>query len=1329
MADFENILPPPGIEPGIPNSLQGPDTVFVDGMNSLPPGAPLVPYNEDVSIPAVPTGGFEVNYNKNNPFDITKDVLRSPITESDLVFEKSKIKTFQSGYQKTNFNRYYSDNDNFYKLGFDPLANNDEIYNQNRSWYEDLGRGLLGVPALGLSVVKSSYRGMGEMLTGDFSMTDEVAADEFAKIMAEYGSTKGGATQFASNLLLQSGFVAGIVGDYLLTEAVIAGSVALTEGATLPAALAASSAKTVKAAKDLANMRKLFTANGAREAYSSIKGLNATKLGQGVTSVAEALVPRTLTNIRNTVNAGDSVIGYANAVRNVGDFILDLKQVGYTVAEASMEGGAVKNEFIDDKINQFVSENGYYPEQEEMNRIYSLAGDAGFTTSAINTPLIYLTNAITFNNLFKGKAAMLNAPTNDVIARSALTGEKIIASTEGATVLTAKEAAKKLLKPKEYLSFGAQYFKRNLSEGIQEISQEVVAGASKNYYDRLYDTPEAGGIMIYLADAYENTKKQASMQGLEVFASGFLMGGLTGIAGNLANVSKRAGSNVYYNYIKNDPEKYNQLYKAEQERFKSIVTELDDAIKNGQKVLTLDMENLLTQVRLGTDMVEARKNFDEKVFHDLKDMARFNSIYTALESGKFDLLIQKLQNLKDMKGSELKEAFDLTEDVTDEDALKILDVSIERAKQVKEQYKEFSDYKNPFNPNRFRRTNLSDPETKDAYIKEVINYKAFEEARKVAVFSLHGREQAQKRMGELTDRLTAIGTIGKLTYSDITPLLNSNNLEQELDLLDSEIKSLTGSTDKETLKILNYKKAKKKALELYKTNLKKAGDVSDPEELKNKRFLRDAFVKYFNTLAQEAGTTISKTEAAEAYNIITDYYSLSDDVNIFTENLNSLYDPQSFYDYVNRLVEQQKYRQEKQITYMQNARKSFINAVKVRDFIQYLADRGYGIKLSSLPKDVSKDYDEFVKTIINDLDVVFIDFNSDREFDKTDPRSLLIFNIINEFDGIVTEEVTEEAPAEEVVTEEEVVEDQPAVSDEIQQEEGVPLIQSVKQFNTLPVKLQGLIRSALTQQNSAREADGESELPLDRFLRTASARRIITKFFKDPENAADVKAFNEKKAPAKPAEAPKAEPVKTEEPVEEEPVIETEVVTDPLQPILDTISKAKSLGELDTMLEELDLDLLAEDPTNIDTVNKAIESRKQELSKSVKYENVKVGDVLVFGDNKFGLVEKVTSTKLTVVPLYGERMTPAKDANKRITILKKDFSKMVKSLYDTESNVVVGTKDVPSPSAEEKKIIETNSQNIDDFLDNEEATKKLEDQTNNKSEKDVNNDFFNNIGC
>jgi hypothetical protein len=1455
MADFENILPPVGVEQGVPSSFAGSDMVFTEGVNPLPLNVPLVPYIEDVSIPAVPQGGFSVNYDQNNPFDITKQVLNSPITESDIVFEKSKVKPFQSGYQKTNFNRYYNDTDNFYKLGFDPLSNNDEIYNQNRSWYEDLGRGLLGVPALGLSVVKSSYRGMGEMLTGDFSMTDEIAADEFAQIMAERGSTKGGLTQFSSNLLLQSGFVAGIFADYLATEAVIAGSVALTEGATLPAALAASSAKTAQAARSIASMRNLFTAAGARDAYTAIRGLNATAVGRGIKAVGEAVVPRTLSNIKNTINAGDSVINYANAARGIGDFILDLKQVGYTVAEASMEGGAVKNEFIDDRINEFITNNGYYPEQEEMNKIYQLGSDAGFTTSAINTPLIYITNAITFNNLFKGKSAMLNAPTNDVIARSSLTGEKIIADTTGARILTGKEAVKTLLKPKEYLRFGAQYFKTNLSEGLQEISQEITAGASKDYYERLYETPEAGGISIYLADAFENTKKQASMQGLEVFASGFLMGGLTGIAGNLSNVSRRAGSNIYYNYIKNDPEKYNELYKAEQDRFKQIVAEFDDAIKNGNKILTLDVENLLLQARLGTDMVDARKSFDEKAFHDLKDMSRFNAIYTALEAGKFDILVQKLQDMKQMTGDELKQAFDLTDDVTADEAKQVLDVAIERAQQIKEQHKEFADYRNPFNPNRFRRTNLTDPVVKEQYVKEVINYKAFEEARKIAVFSLHGRQQAQKRMADLTDRLTEISSFGKLTFSDITPLLNINSLQQELDLLDSEIKSLTGSTDKEAIKILTSKKNKKKALELYQKNLEKAGDVSDPQVLKDKKFLREAFVKYINALSQEAGINFSKGQAEEAYSILTDYYSLNADVVQFTENLNTLYDPTSYYDLVSRLVEQQKYRRDKQTAYMEKSRKAFINAVKIRDFIQYLADGGFGIKLSSLPKDISKDYDEFISTLADDLDIVFIDFKSDREFDKSDVRYVFVLDLINKFNNIVTEpvaETTEEVT--ETTTEEEVV-DQPALSDEIEQEEGVPLIQSVKQFNALPVKLQGLLQATLAQQNSKREADGEPELPLDRFLRTSTSRNAISKFFKDPANVADVKAYNEKKGVPK-EQPPKATPTqpadvkaeienelfsetdnkgrtytyyststekdgrikttftfnrsdkdasqrsnavsgipvekalgnkytideeslpegfkvvgvveiritekgagatvtvesegqksqtevklntnttynaelaaleKSKEKVKE--VVVAEPVTELIDPIVEKIKNANSIQELNTLQEEFEESDLIEDLDNINAVKDAVALRKAELTKSIKYESIKAGDVLVFGDNKYGLVEKVTTSKLTVVPLYGERLTPAKDANKRITILKKDFSKMVQSVYDTQANVVIGTKNVPSPTAEENKIIEANSQNIDDFLDNEEATKKLEEQTRNKSDKDVNNDFFNNIGC
>lgn len=224
MEELENVVPPVGGELSLP--------LFEQSAVAVPNTEPLIKVNDDYSVPGISMpsafGSVAVDYDPTNPFDVAKQALAKPITESDIAFESSKEKYFQPGYQKTNFDRYYNDTDNFYKLGFNPLANNEVLYNQNRSWYEDLFRSAAGIPALGLSVIKSGYRTLGDMATGDFSMTDETGAREFSQIMAERGSTRGGATQFFSNLALQSGFVAGIAADYLATEALLAGSVALS---------------------------------------------------------------------------------------------------------------------------------------------------------------------------------------------------------------------------------------------------------------------------------------------------------------------------------------------------------------------------------------------------------------------------------------------------------------------------------------------------------------------------------------------------------------------------------------------------------------------------------------------------------------------------------------------------------------------------------------------------------------------------------------------------------------------------------------------------------------------------------------------------------------------------------------------------------------------------------------------------------------------------------------------------------------------------------------------------------------------------------------------
>ena len=83
----------------------------------------------------------------------------------------------------------------------------------------------------------------------------------------------------------------------------------------------------------------------------------------------------------------------------------------------------------------------------------------------------------------------------------------------------------------------------------------------------MYDTPEAGGIVAYLVDAYDNLKDQASAQGLEVFASGFLMGGLTGISTAVANRAYGSTKNIIGKIAQaKNPEEYKKAY-AEEDKY------------------------------------------------------------------------------------------------------------------------------------------------------------------------------------------------------------------------------------------------------------------------------------------------------------------------------------------------------------------------------------------------------------------------------------------------------------------------------------------------------------------------------------------------------------------------------------------------------------------------------------------------------------------------------------------------------------------------------------------------------------------------------------------
>jgi hypothetical protein len=72
---------------------------------------------------------------------------------------------------------------------------------------------------------------------------------------------------------------------------------------------------------------------------------------------------------------------------------------------------------------------------------------------------------------------------------------------------------------------------------------------------------------------------------------------------------------------------------------------------------------------------------------------------------------------------------------------------------------------------------------------------------------------------------------------------------------------------------------------------------------------------------------------------------------------------------------------------------------------------------------------------------------------------------------------------------------------------------------------------------------------------------------------------------------------------------------------------------------------------------------------------------------------------------------------------------MVQSVYDTKANVVLGTNDVPSPTAEEKDLINKNVDLQNDFLTDKKAREIARLKDADRSANDVSDEFLNKLGC
>ena len=1401
--------------------------------------------------------------------------------------------TFGTGAQHTNFARYYN-HPKFNQLGFTPFRDNETFYNDNSSIVDDLIRAGGQWDNLFASTIKSGYRALGDALTGNFFTPDAQGGRELENAMNIGYSSRGGIMGGFNNLFLQSAIPVGIMVDFAVSEFAL-GLTGNIPGMGLK--VAQTGLNVERAAEILNNTSKL------RQFYDGAK-----KAGVATT---EFFLPSTVKNLAEYGPGTGKLANFANVVGTFGDFYRDARNINYALSESKIEGGIVKNKFAQDHIAEIISNEGRNPTDEEMAKIYDYANDAGYSTTVINAPIIFASNKLIFDNLFT---------TPKFAARSALEAVEFgskqgtrlvydatkIAEGKAFRELTgAKDVLatglKQLARPSTYVTGGINYFKANITEGLQEVTQEIISGSTEDYYNRLYTDAAKGGIDYMLGDTYSNLKKQMSAEGAEVFASGFFMGGLVSMGGRVVNTALRGGRSALNQYYKaRNPEAYEKDYEADKARTKEVIDSLNELYSDPMQFFAPDRTTLVELQRLNKTLNNIRENGTDKEFIDVSDISKFVGIYNSLRLNRFDGFKDMLISYRDLSDTELKEALKLEDDVTGQEARDLLEAAIKRADKVQSNYKTFSKYENPFNPERFRKKDINTNEDiKQQYQQEALAYIGFENAKRKATFSMYGFERAKERMASITNNWSANPPVAGAAYSDFSFMFSPLTLNQEVQLLEAEILSLEGSTDAYNIQQLENKKKKLDKLTALQNKFKEQGPQLQTFEFWASPDVRKTFLDYAKTVADINDTYYQEDQALSGINQLADFYLLKGDANKYAEDVNTLMIPQNFYQLAAREAAAMKKINEKKAEYIKDSITNYENVKDTNKLLNLLFDAHIVIDKNDLAVLMSMSPEEMVSSLETYNDIVFINVLTNEIFTKKNTEQYKkVQEVIAEYKASTpegAEQVAEAEVTEEVTTEDAAApEAQPEVTTPSTQ---VPTIKNNAEMTRLPESLKNQLRGTLASVDSKRGADGLDPLSLDNFLSTKTAKDIIKNFFTNPENADVVKQYWDK------VTKPVVKAPVTEQPIAETPVIEEQVTTgirselvgkvvyaSPASGKTTAVGMSENLVDGDDLLlaelknipgsEESSAETLARDlafladenkdafetvysqalkkaralanegktvlfgsnrlindvdvvitsesneennqrmvnkfvaagqskagaessVTKIRKVEKAVKDKtvisipfdqyvfaetvaeapvsksyqskydnlvaklqdvktllelnevqqeflrqdliedadkalqfdalykqkQKELTETVNFDNVKVGDILFLGDNKYAAVVKTTNNQLTYKPLYGESLQPGKKEDQTKTIRKQDFNKAVVMMYDNQSKAVIGTKKVTKPTKAEESLIKENVQSYQSFTDDAAAITQAETEAREQSSEDIDNDFINGLGC
>ena len=873
--------------------------------------------------------------------------------------------------RRYNLDRYYR-HPNFAELGFHPFANNEVYYQANSSKWDNFTRTRGAFTDMFDDAFTSHYRSIADMFSGDIAQSDMQGAMAMEDAMRIGSSTSGGTRGFFNDLFLNSAYTFGILGNIMVEEAIIAGATYLSAGSLAAPGLTrtvVNAERGTKAVNRFLNMGEWSSA-GAKMLKKLGKLPELKAFAQGVRGGGQVLgsamtglfAPETLyqlNKIRQATKAGDNMTQLAKTSLTFGGMYRDFRMANLAWSESKMEGGMVEMQLRDNLYQTIYKSNqNNTPTNKQMEMIASDARQGAFVSQMINLPIIYLSNKIVlatalrgfrplgrviddaldgpFGRIFRNKKAAKNQFYD--IGEEWVVGENVRRMWKAGFKGSAKHMGATMLR----------YSAANFAEGLQELAQEATAEGTKAYFEGLYELDMAQELDLQLVEMTENydaakktwygkqtlsrdpaidineaiskgANSQMNEQGMKVFLSGFLMGGLVQVPqkflmNTVPNIFRWSKSKIMKD---ND---WSDFVTEKEDTIKRVVDTWNEIGNNLENHFDPSKLNALTQKELNISMYQAASANDIASYFDSKDHSIFQHLYTAAASGKINVFKDMINDLKKADNKTLKEGENDNPSSADK-IRKRLDNMLERADQIQNSYDTLKyEYVNPYDFKKYKKGSRK-------FQTEFLKQAAYEHARMMMMFTKNTFEQSLVRANSIVDTLASDPVLKSINAGDINILTNPISLFKEIGMLKEELEQAPPTIKKEK-EIRKEKETKLEILERFydlvsaeenqshssglmfsdiggfnedgSIKYSKAKNIGSFDKRKINK-LKPVFLEYLKFLAKKNEDFVIEEKINDTLKKIVDYGYLKGRSMDFYKAMNTLMNPEYLDTYVDRI--------------------------------------------------------------------------------------------------------------------------------------------------------------------------------------------------------------------------------------------------------------------------------------------------------------------------------------------------------------------------------------------------------------------------------------------